>query len=252
MLKAPGTPSTTLAGGQQYAPKKTALPRSPFYQEPEWGQVNQRNQPGSMTLTNPHAMPAGGYQPSSPLPPRTMYQQAPTQTRIQPTQIGDSGTAPWARDLPSAQSQINQMRGASGASGTNVQSSVTPGNVYDEGLTTAARNQGVAQALAASNPYSANKAVTRPGFSRGAGTERLAAPIIAQGQANAAQAASMIPYSDQMTNLQFNLRGQQARDAEGQGWANLANQQNSFDNSIDLGNKRSAASLLQAILGGNY
>jgi hypothetical protein len=133
---------------------------------------------------------------------------------------------------------------------TNVQSSITPTNVFDQGLTNAARNQGVAQALAAGNPYSAQKAVTRPGFSRGAGTDRLAAPIIAQGQANAAQAASMIPYSDQMANMNFNLRGQQTRDAESQGLAQLGNNMTNFNRSNTLNNQRSATSLLQALLGG--
>jgi hypothetical protein len=74
--------------------------------------------------------------------------------------------------------------------------------------------------------------------------------MIASGYANAANSATMIPYQDNMANMQSNLQGQVARDNEAQGWAGLGQQINDFNNQRDLNNKRSAMSLLQAILQG--
>ncbi len=220
----------------RFAPKKATFGKMPTqYTNPKVGE--QPANWGSTPTAIPYPTPTASNEPTAQQPIQPVYNQSQNQSAM---------SMPSVTGLPS----LPRTAWTAPVTNTNVQSSITPGNVYDSSLTTAARNQGVAQSLAAGNPYSAQKAVTRPGFSRGAGTERLAAPIIAQGQANAAQAASMIPYSDQMTNMQFNLRGQQARDAESQGMAQLGNNMNSFDRSNTLNNQRSATSLLQALLGG--
>lgn len=157
----------------------------------------------------------------------------------------------YAPQFPQSFSSPPPAMGQTPSSGNmNVTSSIAPGGVYSNDLTNQTKNQAVADAFANNSPFMAQKAFQRPGFSSGAGTDRLAAPTIANGYTQAASAASTIPFNDQMTNMNFDMRGQQARDQEGLGWAQMGNQMNNFNQQQSLNDKRSATSLLSQIMGG--
>lgn len=131
----------------------------------------------------------------------------------------------------------------------NITTSITPQSVYTPQQTAYKRNDAVATALAGTNPYEVQKAFTRPGMSRGAGTTRQAQPAMMQGRAQAAEASAMVPFADEAMNARNILQGQVARENEAQALTGLNMGMQDLYSQQNLVNQNNALNLYRALLG---
>lgn len=132
-----------------------------------------------------------------------------------------------------------------------INTSITPRQPYTDRMTNAAVNQGIASTDQANNVYSLFKGLpNNPGVSRGpADYQRIAAPL-AQAQADRNSYAASRTLGDLNTNAQSQLQGEQAREGESFGLANLLQQNQQRDNQFGYGQQSQLLQMFQGLLGG--
>lgn len=139
--------------------------------------------------------------------------------------------------------------GTNYGAGGQINTSITPQNIYSPQQTTAATNQAVAAQHAQGDPYAQFKRFDRPGVSRGAQTGALALPGIMAGKLGAANAAAMLPFEDAQANAQHILSGQLAREGEAIDWGNLLARLEETQSRLRTSGIQPGLSLLNALLG---
>ena len=130
---------------------------------------------------------------------------------------------------PSQPRQPAQQPMAQNNGFANINSSITPMNVYDQRQTNASMNQARAAAQRSANPNFAMKQFDRPGVSRSAGSLGAAMPSIMNARANAGYNPANIVLGDAAANANSILTGQVNRDHETQGILSLLGNQQVFD-----------------------
>lgn len=131
----------------------------------------------------------------------------------------------------------------------NIQTTITPQNVFTPQQTTSAVNQAIAQAQMQANPRLLMKQLDRPGVSRSAGQLAAIAPQAQDIMSQAALAAQQIPFSDAATNAQNMLRGETARDQEGLGLAQILAQMNAANQGYETSGNLGILGIIQSLLG---
>lgn len=139
--------------------------------------------------------------------------------------------------------------GTNYGAGGQINTSITPQNIYTPQQTTAATNQAVAAQHAQGDPYAQFKRFDRPGVSRGAQTGAMALPGIMAGKLGAANAAAMLPFEDAQANAQHVLSGQLAREGEALDWGNLLARLEETQSRLRTSGIQPGLSLLNALLG---
>lgn len=109
-----------------------------------------------------------------------------------------------------------------------IQTSITPRNVFSDHLTRAASNQAQADAQVLADPRTAMKQFDRPGVSRSAASLYRSMPSIVAALQQGAESSAGIPLADYATNQQNMMAGEVARNQEFQALANLLLQNQSI------------------------
>lgn len=129
----------------------------------------------------------------------------------------------------------------------NIQTSITPENIYSEQQTQRYLNEERSRLAQQNNPSFLKKQFSRPGSSLGWGQAAAVAPQMAELQSQSVGLGAAIPFGDMQSNTQHLRQGQQARDQEALGLATIG-QAGQFSNSQnDLNNQSVLLRLLQGL-----
>lgn len=211
--------STSLMGPRAPDPRSFAPPPPPNPNDP-------RVRPMNTVLSKPPARPAAAPLPQPKFQPSLSQQPAapaPVQQNFGAT-IPNSGAA----------------AGSSGPMPQQIQTSITPQNIYSDEQTQRYLNEERDRLAVARNPSFLKKQMMRPGSSLGWGQAAQVAPQIAELQSQSVGLGAAIPFGDMQANMQHLRQGQQARDQEAQGLATIgqtglfAEQQNALNNQNTL------------------
>jgi hypothetical protein len=210
--------------------------------------ANPNNNPFDLNAANQHAL----LRSAATLP--TALQRNEALMQLTGRSPGAQAPAPAPQQNQAYAPQQNRAYAQTGyalpGGASNIQSSITPGNIYSNKDTRQAVNQAVAsQAQGMSLPWLTSQ-YARPGMAvDSAGVQALALPDIAKAQSGAAGAQVGIPFQDTLANATHQLAGQTARENESIDWARLLSGLSSVNQGFQTGQGNAMASVLASLLG---
>jgi len=136
---------------------------------------------------------------------------------------------------------INNLTG-----GSNIQTSITPQNIYSPQQTNEAVNSAVASQHVPL-PWLQGQFAGRGMSINSPGVIGASMPAYAAGVAGGQQAAAQIPFQDALANAQHTLAGQTAREGEGTDWYRLMSGAEGVGRNFQMNSLQSLLSLLGSL-----
>jgi hypothetical protein len=220
------------------------------------GQANVGYGPGGQVynMQNPVVMTTSGMRPLSASRPVAAAGTATPMQVSQQTQFQQANLRPAAWTQKGKIQAQQQQQGGSGnplldalGGGGNIQTSITPQNIYSGQQTQEAVNQAVASS-SAPLPWLQNQFAGKGMNVNSPATIARAMTPYAQGLSQGQAASAQIPLQDITANAQHYSAGEQARENEALGWGRLQTSAQGINNNARMNTLQSILGMLGAFV----